>query len=107
MNTQNQLSQKQLQKKKMQEIRSYRSSLFFSLVRMIKYFLFAIILIVWISAFVLIGVWLLRAHTLFSKTKAFTFIFIGILPILILILYIFLQTKFYNRSFSLGLFGCR
>jgi len=107
MNTQNQLSQKQIQKKKLQEIRSYRSSLFFSLVRMIKYLLFAIVLIVWIAAFIILGVLLLKIPTLFSKNKAYMFIFIGLLPILILILYIFLQLKWYNRSFSLALFRCR
>lgn len=107
MNTQNQLTQKQIQKKKLQEIRSYRSSLFFSLVRMIKYLLFAVVLIVWIAAFIILGALLLRIPTLFSKNKAYTFILIGLLPILILILYIFLQIKLYNRSFSLGLFRCR
>lgn len=83
----------------------YRSSYLFTLIRWIKYVFISLIMLIWIITFVGIGVFFLNIHTILSKKKAYTFIMIGLSPILLVMVYVLLRLPT-HRKLDWAIFKC-
>lgn len=79
---------------------------FLIILRYIKYLLLFIVMVLWVVACISIGVLLIKFHTSFSKQKASYFIVAGVVPILILILYLLLRYQT-HKTVDWGLLKCR
>lgn len=54
----------------------------------LKYLLLFLVVILWSATFILTGVLLIKFHTTFSKQRATIFIAMGMVPILIIFIYV-------------------
>lgn len=93
-----QSQQKQIRKEIVAKAIAYQTSPFYKFIRYLKQFLFMVVLIIWITAFIILGIFLGKNKSRVSEQKATIFYFVGIIPILLFIIYIIKQWFFVKTT---------